>query len=542
MKRSPRMSGFTKAIVMLLSVTIASSCFLFLPSGIRSTLPQRGNYGYYSYLSGSASNPSSLASDELSPDQYIVQIPEIQKARTGTRQEAEAQELPEGTHIIFDRKGCSGPGSVGTLPPDTESALEIPFKIDTTQHYSVTVSAAADETVTNALRVNGERLTQFTLEGTGSFIRITVYGVFLEAGEAVIAIDTIDGGLDVDYIEIFNDNSVYGLEYDIPDTPCTPDASPETVKLYQFLQAQWGKHTLTGQYISGDNREIDLIYQMTGQFPAIRFSALGTADDRKQTEEAIDWNVYMHGIVGLMWYWEAPGSHSVYAKDTDFDLHLALRNQDPEQIASLTGEQAEQDAAEGKLSAEAVLLLKDIDTVAVSLQKFANMDIPVLWRPLYEAGGGWYWWGASGTDAYQQLWSLVYHRLTEYHQLHNLIWIWNGQSAAYLVPEDTYDIASADVYLQPNMEYGSRYEQFLSLARITNSRKLLALSECSALPDPEMMQLDSAVWSFFGLWCGEYIINDDGTFHDLYYSSNDLYNLYNSDQALTLNDFLSLYQ
>ena len=132
--------------------------------------------------------------------------------------------------------------------------------------------------------------------------------------------------------------------------------------------------------------------------------------------------------------------------------------------------------------------------------------------------------------------------MTEYHHLDNLIWIWNGQSAAYLVPENTYDIASVDIYLQPQMQYGSRFEQFLSLKKITGGRKLLALSECSSLPDPEMMQIDRSVWSFFGLWYGDYLMNPDGTFCDTYYSSNDLYKLYNSEQALTLNDFQSLYQ
>ena len=186
------------------------------------------------------------------------------------------------------------------------------------------------------------------------------------------------------------------------------------------------------------------------------------------------------------------------------------------------------------------MLLTDIDSIAVSLKKLDNMNIPVLWRPLHEAGGGWYWWGADGREAYQKLWSLLWHRLTDYHRLNNLIWVWNGQSAAYLVPEQSYDIASLDVYLQPRMQFGSRYEQFISLARITNSRKLLALSECSTLPDPEMMKLDESVWSFFGLWYGDYLMNPDGSFNDSNYSSSDLYNLYNSELALSLNDFLSL--
>ena len=70
---------------------------------------------------------------------------------------------------------------------------------------------------------------------------------------------------------------------------------------------------------------------------------------------------------------------------------------------------------------------------------------------------------------------------------------------------------------------------------------MLALSECSTVPNQQMMQLDRALWSYFGLWYGEYLMNPDGTFSDTYYSSSDLYNLYNSEFALSLKDFVSLY-
>lgn len=92
-------------------------------------------------------------------------------------------------------------------------------------------------------------------------------------------------------------------------------------------------------------------------------------------------------------------------------------------------------------------LIRDIDKAAKALKKLQSQNVPVLWRPLQEASNGWYWWGSAGSDAYQWLWNLLYTRLTEYHKLHNLIWIWNGQSESYTVPETQYDIASADIYL-----------------------------------------------------------------------------------------------
>lgn len=536
------MSGFSRFLLIVFSVTLVSMTFLFSPVGSTRT-GQNETLGYEQYLKALGSEPAALSAEALPSDRKCPDLPVITQVPVSFTSEAEDWKLQKPLAVLHERAGSSDSGYIGTLPAKKESAVTVPLNIQATQHYAVTLCAAADKNVTNAICVNGNLISQFSLDGSGKFTKITFYGIFLEEGEALLTIDGIDGGLDLDYITVTNDTTEYRPDFVLGKSPCNPHASAETARLYDFLRRQWGKTMLTGQYASDSaNPELRLIYQLTGQLPAIRFGTLGTDNDRAQISAAVDWHVYTQGIVGMIWQWNAPGTDSVYAEDTDFRFHSALAGKKPEQLAMLSLEEAEQEVQRGRLSEEALLILKNIDDVAASLQKLAYMDIPVLWRPLHEAGGGWYWWGASGREAYLKLWSLLWHRLTDYHKLNNLIWIWNGQSTAYLVPEDTYDIASVDVYLQQRMQFGSRYEQFISLARITNGRKMLALSECSGLPDPDMMQLDASVWSFFGMWYGDYLMNPDGSFCDDNYSSKDLYNLYNSELALSLNDFLSLYQ
>ena len=58
-----------------------------------------------------------------------------------------------------------------------------------------------------------------------------------------------------------------------------------------------------------------------------------------------------------------------------------------------------------------------------------QLDVPVLWRPLHEAYGGWFWWGACGPKAFEQLWRLMFTRFTQVHQLHNLIWVYTADPA-----------------------------------------------------------------------------------------------------------------
>ena len=523
------------AFALICTIT---ALFLFFPDGNSGS---RNGSDRYDQLLGAASDRS-LAPDELEPYNYTLSVPDIERKQAAWSFEAEKAVLPYGARISRSRKGYSGSGYVVRLPEHTESAFSVPVDVPATQHYAVTICAAADAEVTNALRVNGSLLSPFTLTDQDGFIRITFYGVFLEKGSGTIAIDTIDGGICVDYFELANDSTVYESDFTIEETPCDPDADAETKRLYQFLREQWGKQILTGQHVPDeDNKELSLIYSITGQLPAIRFGALGTDDDLSQINAAVDWSLQQGGIVGLSWQWRAPGTGSVFAENSAFSLNHAMRSVDPKQLALLNCDEAERAVKEGILMPDTLQLIYDIDEIAEELTKLENLDIPVLWRPLYEGGGEWYWWGAAGPENYVQLWKLVYYRLTDYHQLHNLIWVWNGQSESCLVPEDMFDIASVDVYLETKMEYGSRYEQYQSLARITGGRKMLALSECSTVPNQQMMQLDRALWSYFGLWYGEYLMNPDGTFSDTYYSSSDLYNLYNSEFALSLKDFVSLY-
>jgi mannan endo-1,4-beta-mannosidase len=67
--------------------------------------------------------------------------------------------------------------------------------------------------------------------------------------------------------------------------------------------------------------------------------------------------------------------------------------------------------------------MKDIDTIAVQLKKLQSKGIPVLFRPLHEAEGGWFWWGAQGPEPCKKLWRILYQRLTHHHRINNLIWM-----------------------------------------------------------------------------------------------------------------------
>lgn len=475
--------------------------------------------------------------------EYPVTYPEIEKLDTGNKYQAE--ECSYGSTLKLEDKitGFEGDGYITGF--NKSNKLEFDIEVPSNQHYDLTFCIASDEETNCHIQINDRNTGQFKTNSEGVFTRITMYGVFLTAGNSKIVISTDGEDIAIDYLEISNNTSLQEIGYNADGELSNSNAGESAKELMQFLTENYGKYVITGQYASDEtNKEINLIYSMTGKKPVIRFSALETSsvnydESFKDIDACADW--YRNGgIVGLMWYWKAPGeTSSVYADETDFELSNAVTT-DIEGLALMPQEDIRALYGEGQLSKECYSIIMDIDNMAGQLMSLKNKGIPVLWRPLHEASGDWFWWGASGADDYRWLWELMYTRMTEYFELDNLIWVWNGQSKEYIVTERMFDIASVDVYISADKEYGSRYEQFASLQDFIGQDKLIALSECSDVPDIDAVFRDNSVWSFFGLWYGNYLMNDDGTLSEEYTTKDELVKNYNSKGAMTLDKYHEL--
>ena len=111
-----------------------------------------------------------------------------------------------------------------------------------------------------------------------------------------------------------------------------------------------------------------------------------------------------------------------------------------------------------------------------------------------------------------------------------------------MVEGTTFDIASMDIYLGADKDYSSRYEQYVAMSRMTAGEKLLALSECSSVPDMNDMFRDNCIWSFFGLWYGNYLMDENGAYSDTFTSEEDMVAFYNSEAAVTRSDVRAFYE
>jgi mannan endo-1,4-beta-mannosidase len=471
-----------------------------------------------------------------------VVIPDINTQEYTYRVEAEDTSMYGALHTESVREGYSGTGYV-TGFENTESGINriiFYFYIPSLQHYDLTVRYASDENFSGYVTINGEKTGILKSGNSDRFFDSTFDGVFLDEGYAEIEIVREEGNIDIDYIEINNNTYVYENENDVMKRLSNENASEEAQNLMSYLVDMYGKGIITGQYASSSkNIEIEKINEVTGRYPVIRFGTL-TSDDEKNSEEidaCADWSNDKGGIAGLMWYWDAPtGNASIYSSETDFNLADAVTEKE---IALRDIDELETMCKNGTISEECLEIVRGIDEISEQLKKLKKQNIPVLWRPLHEAGGEWYWWGSAGSEAYIWLWELLYKRQTVYHDLDNLIWIWNGQSKNFVIDESLYDIASVDIYEGDKTDYGSHFQQYKWLYMLTEKKKLVALSECGTVPDINEIFRDNAMFSFFGLWYGDYIIDENGNYSEKYTSEETIKNMYNSDGAITLDEYLN---
>ncbi len=160
------------------------------------------------------------------------------------------------------------------------------------------------------------------------------------------------------------------------------------------------------------------------------------------------------------------------------------------------------------------------------LKRFRDAGIPILWRPLHEADGAWFWWGAYGAQACVKLYRLMYDRFVNLHKLNNLIWIWNSVSPDWYPGDDCVDIISRDVYAKNDGALKAEFEDVKKL----NPDKIVALAECGIAPDPEKMKAKEAMWAWYMVWCGGFVMDDKGN------SREQLKAIYESPLTVALDD------
>ncbi len=292
-------------------------------------------------------------------------------------------------------------------------------------------------------------------------------------------------------------------KFDIAPSLIDTFATQATKDLYEFLKSQFGNHIISGQTHDYYNQ----LKTVAGKSPMLRAGdfqhytqgypylwsneigghTYGYDTQANTVSTLISWynGTDKKGIVSMQWHWHDPLSDSTsnvstntfYTDQTSFDIRRAV--------------------IPGTFEYDCVI--RDIDSIATQLKKFQSAGIPVLWRPLHEAGGGWFWWGAHGPEPCLALWDILIERLKNHHQLHNLIWVWSSPEPDWYPGNDKVDIIGYDSY-PGAFNYTNQKAIFDNLYTITDGEKLIAMTENGPIPDPVACIEGDSPWLFFMSW------------------------------------------
>ncbi|HMV69287.1 MAG TPA: glycosyl hydrolase [Myxococcota bacterium] len=72
-----------------------------------------------------------------------------------------------------------------------------------------------------------------------------------------------------------------------------------------------------------------------------------------------------------------------------------------------------------------------LDQVAAGLQDLEDDDVVVLWRPMSEMNGNWFWWGHRPRQEYIDVWHDMFVWFRDKWKLHNLLWVYESDSGVH---------------------------------------------------------------------------------------------------------------
>lgn len=380
--------------------------------------------------------------------------------------------------------------------------------------------------------------------------------VNLNAGENEISVKSYWGWCNFDYFTI-SPVAVSKVSASQTNT-CDPCATPETKSLMSYLASIYGNHILSGQqeiYRYGHNQnyeqEFDYLLETTGRLPAVRgfdyiaYSAqVGepyNIQNDYTTDRIIDWVKTNNGIATSSWHLTVPKDFENYniGDKASEATYFSKENSKP-----ATNFDTSQAIVKGTKEYQYYQICLQI--LANELTKLQNEGVPIIFRPLHEAEGGWFWWAKDGAEVYKELWKLTYETLTEKYNLHNIIWEWNSfnyETSSDWYPGDAYvDIIafdkyscrdnSKDIYIHNDSPMTSIFNGIMERY---DCKKMVTMAETDCFSTPEKLIEEKAGWLYFCTWFDgdtdtsnpQYLT--DPTFNTV----EDTINMYNSEYCIT---------
>lgn len=300
--------------------------------------------------------------------------------------------------------------------------------------------------------------------------------------------------------------------------PSNPKLSKVAREVLHYIQEEpfmlAGAHLAKGPRSGND--DLAYIVKTTGKSPAVIGLDVGIYAKRrsdayynKLNKVFLDTRDFWREghIITYSWHWGNPLIEQNSYKNTKvkFDIKKAL--------------------AEG--TAEHKAMMQDLDDIAAHLKQLQEKNIPILWRPLHEMCGTWFWWGKEGKEPFQTLWKFIYNYYTNHHNLNNLIWVYSASQKVrtdWYPGHETVDILGVDIYKEELLTDPQVFQHMRELA----DGRPIALTENALIPMPSALnKANGRLWDWFLTWHTQWLREN---------SPKRLNTIYNHENVITLDE------
>ena len=386
----------------------------------------------------------------------------------------------------------------------TEDNSRIEFSVNVENGGKYVVYVAGDG-------IGGEKVVNCKVNETSTSFRLNNYKevevglFFMRQGSNTLTITPSWTWYNIDYVRLQSDDNAHA--FDLSPTPVDKDATAEARLMYTFLHDNFGVKTISG-IMTGDmttangnvtqHADVRAVYQASGKNPALvgfdfmnaTGKSAGSQWMRDYTRSSVELakDTYRRGgFPAFTWHWRDPSraTDEFYSDQTNMRITNALKS-------------------DGSWNTSSTLyqnIISDIDAIADFFLELQRAGMACIFRPLHEASGGWFWWGREGAGPFLKLYRLLFDEMVKVKGVHNVIWVWNAgpEDSAWNPGDEYYDVVSADIY-NPDFDYSSNAPTFYNLQKLTQGKKILALSENGPIPDIEKEVDEEAVWSWWMPW------------------------------------------
>ena len=286
---------------------------------------------------------------------------------------------------------------------------------------------------------------------------------------------------------------------------------PEARGVLAYLHSIYGKRVIYGQSTNtgvgiGDWPNAEAMNKVAGKYPAMlcidlygwnppHWGESYRAVVASYVKDATRWWRDKHGLVTMQYHWGNP-------LIPDGSAWVGQPKSAPKvDVGKLTTPGTEENKA----------AMVDLRRTADAMQSLADGHVPILFRPLHEIDGGWFWWtDRAKPENTAALFRLIFDYMVKKRGFHNLIWVYSAGvqkdsvefRKRFYPGSDYVDIAGVDIYSnQAGQDYRKdAYQNYYDDMKQVAPGKMLALCECDVVPSPAVMASRGPRWLYCLPW------------------------------------------